>query len=229
MKGLTGAYICSNILGQLADYFQQQSQNQQHISVPANPPQVPNGLPHPVNPPFNQRPILQPSMQPPMQPVQQPARPIIPQKIFVAALNRDISLQPVAPTTIPIGSQLINAIAHSMWDVVISQEEMMTEITMKAALFTPLKLRALARLNWLPSWWFLREMAVALMRQLGWLVDDGERQGQWTEAVNWCKKAEIKCFGGGTSAATQGGGLTVVKVQEVKEEAAAAVTGKVES
>jgi hypothetical protein len=116
-----------------------------------------------------------------------------------------------------------------MWDVVFQRDAMMTDITMKAALFTPLKLRALARLNWLPSWWFLRGMAVTLMRQQGWLVDDSERMGEWTEAVEWCKKAEIKCFGGGAGAATQGGGLSATQIQELQAVAAAAAARKAES
>ena len=163
-----------------------------------------------------------------MQPIQQPVQPSIPQQLLMAAFQRNRTLHPVAPTTNPIDSKRIDDIAHSMWDVVFPQEAMMTDITMKAALFTPLKLRALARLNWLPSWWFLREMAVTLMRQQGWLVNDVERQREWEEAVDWCKKAEVKCFGGGNGAATQGGGLTAVQVKELKEEAAAMATGKVE-
>jgi hypothetical protein len=206
VKALTSDYICLKPSRQLTDYPQEQPRHQQHLSVPATPLQVPNGLPQPASSLFNQQPIIQSSMQhtiqPSMQPAQQPPQPTIPQQIFMATFKRNTSLTPVAPTTNPISSRRIDAIAHGMWDVVFQRDAMMTDITMKAALFTPLKLRALARLNWLPSWWFLRGMAVTLMRQQGWLVDDSERMGEWTEAVEWCKKAEIKCFGGGAGAAT---------------------------
>ncbi|KAF3037849.1 hypothetical protein E8E12_008649 [Didymella heteroderae] len=193
---------------------EEQSQHRQHLSVPASPLRNSNGLPHPANPLSNPRPILQPSMQP----TQQPAQPSIPHNIFMATIQKNMSLYPVAPMTNPVDSRRIDRIAHGMWDIVFSREAMMTDVTMKAALFTPLKLRALARLNWLPSWWFLREMAITLMRQSGWLVDDSERQGEWTEAVEWCQKAETKCFGYG--AAPQGGGLGAAQIQEFQEAAA---------
>lgn len=211
---------------------QNQPQQQQHLGVSASPLRVPSGLIHPaMNPLFNPQASPQPSIQPSLQPAQQPTQTGIPQQIFLAALKRNNALYPVAPKTNPIGSRRIDAIAHSMWDVVFAREAMMTEVTMKAALFAPLKLRALARLNWLPSWWFLREMAVTLMKQQGWLVDDSERQGEWREAVEWCKKAETKCFGAGagTGAATQDGGLSAVQIQELKQAAAAAATRKVGS
>ena len=239
MKASTSTSICSKLSRQLADYLQEQLQHQQHLSVPAT---YTNGLPQPANSMFNQQPSQQypvqpsmpPSMQPSMPPVQQPPQATIPQQIFMATLKRNHTLMPVAPTTSPIGSRRIDAIAHGCWDVVFSKEALMADITMRAALYSPLKLRALARLNWLPSWWFLREMAISFMRQQGWLIDDSERQGEWTDAVDWCKKAETKCFGGGPGAgagaggATRGGELSAAQVQELKDVAAMATSKKVE-
>lgn len=172
-------------------------------------------------------------MQSSMQPAQQPAHPSLSRHIFLAALKRNNALHPVAPKTNPIASRRIDAIAHSMWDLVFNREAVMTEVTMKAALFAPLKLRALARLNWLPSWWLLREMAVTLMKQQGWLVDDSERQAEWRDAVDWCKKAETKCFGAGVGtgvgAAAQDGGLGEVQIPELQQVTAEAAVRKVES
>jgi hypothetical protein len=230
--------ICSKLSQQLADYLQEQPQHQQHLSVPTTPPQVPDSLPHPAaKPMFNQQSSRQPNMQhivqPSMHPAQQPLQATIPQQIFMATFKRNHTLMPVAPTTEPIGSRRVDAIAHGCWDVVFSKEALMTDITMKAAFYTPLKLRALARLNWLPSWWFLREMAVSLMKQQGWMIDDSERMGEWHEAVDWCKKAEMKCFGGGADAgagaATQDVGLCATQIQELQAAAAAAATKQVES
>lgn len=131
----------------------------------------------------------------------------------MVALQRSSSFRPTEPKKNPIHSQHIDAIAHSMWDVVFSQADMMNNVTMKAALFAPLKLRALAKLNWLPSWWFLREMAHEVMEHLGWLVEDGEREREWKEAVLWCRKAELKLFG---AAQDLGGGAAVA--EEDQEE-----------
>lgn len=68
----------------------------------------------------------------------------------------------------------------------------MKDITAKASMFSQLKLRTLARLNYLPSWWYLREMACSLMDRQGWLVDDRDMQSFWKETVEWCSRAEIK-------------------------------------
>jgi hypothetical protein len=139
-----------------------------------------------------------------MQLPQPHAPPTLAQQIFMAAFQRNDSLCPVEPKKNPVGSRRIDAIAHGMWDVVFSKADIMDNVTMKTALFTTLKLRALSKLNWLPSWWFLREMALGVMERLGWLVDDSEREKEWKEAVSWCAKAEKKLFG--DSAATQNQG-----------------------
>lgn len=102
-----------------------------------------------------------------------------------------------------------------MWDVVFVKADMMNNVTMKAAMFPQLKLRALAKLNWLPSWWFLREMALDVMARSGWLVDDNERQGEWKESVEWCKKVEMKLFGEAAVVQNPGGGQ--VKSDPVQE------------
>ena len=68
----------------------------------------------------------------------------------------------------------------------------MKEITAKASMLPQLKLRALARLNYLPSWWFMREMGCGVMVRQGWLTDDNEMQSLWKGTLEWCKRVETK-------------------------------------
>ena len=71
-----------------------------------------------------------------------------------------------------------------------------------SAMYAPLKLAALAKLNFLPSWWFFRDLVVGGLPELvkgvdgmggekgdgkgGVVIDDGEMMGAWNEAVRWC-------------------------------------------
>ncbi|KAF1923167.1 uncharacterized protein M421DRAFT_426139 [Didymella exigua CBS 183.55] len=183
----------------------------QYLSMPVSPLQNPNGAQHDSISPF--RPQQPP--HPYIQPFQPHAPPIMAQQIFMTALHRNGSLFPIEPTKNPIGSRRVDAIAHTMWEVVFSKADMMDNVTTKAALFNPLKLRALAKLNWLPSWWFLREMALGVMEHSGWLVDDSERQGEWKEVVHFCKKAELKTYGDNGAVQNEGGGLP--KPEEIRE------------
>jgi hypothetical protein len=66
-------------------------------------------------------------------------------------------------------------------------------------MFSPLKLAALAKLNFLPSWWFFRGGVMkGLPKMIGErMVDDGEMQREWKEAVYWCmailgERADVK-------------------------------------
>lgn len=65
---------------------------------------------------------------------------------------------------------------------------MMQDATKYCAMFSELKLRALARMNILPSWWLLREKAVLQMRTQGWKLDDVVMQMAMREAVEFCIK-----------------------------------------
>jgi hypothetical protein len=55
-------------------------------------------------------------------------------------------------------------------------------------MFSPLKLAALAKLNFLPSWWFFRQGVVNELPGLvrGGMIDDEEMQRAWNEAIKWC-------------------------------------------
>ncbi|KAI2487032.1 hypothetical protein Ptr902_01165 [Pyrenophora tritici-repentis] len=62
-----------------------------------------------------------------------------------------------APT---LTSPDIDRIAHSMWDVAFKNRHLFHYACQYSAMFTPLKLRILAKINFLPSWWFLREAVI---------------------------------------------------------------------
>lgn len=79
-----------------------------------------------------------------------------------------------------------------MWQVAFSHEYMMQNVTAHAAMYSQLKLRALAKMNYLPSWWYLRDMACDVMKRQGWNVDDSEMQQLWQGTVEWCRTVGLK-------------------------------------
>jgi hypothetical protein len=80
----------------------------------------------------------------------------------------------------PILSSHIDAIAHAMWQLAFHQGPMLQTACKYSALFAPLKMAALAKLNYLPSWWFYREMAV---RQLVARVEEARKKDKDTEVA----------------------------------------------
>ncbi|KAF2621637.1 hypothetical protein BU25DRAFT_482612 [Macroventuria anomochaeta] len=174
-----------------------------------------------VSPLRNQSFAQNPSSSPLRPPhVQQPGKPNLndmPQKIFLAALQSNRTLVPANPVNNPLNSQRIDAVAHAMWQVIFINENMMKGITTKASMLPQLKLRALARLNYLPSWWFIREMACGVMARQGWLMDDSEMQGLWKETVEWCTRVEIKVGMQGDSAAATKQEERLVQAPTVRE------------
>jgi hypothetical protein len=133
------------------------------------------------------------------------------QKVFLAALKAGKPLLPANPLINPVTSRRIDNITHAMWQVVFANELMMQNVTKYSAMFSQLKLRALAKLNYLPSWWYLRDMACDIMKQQGWNVDDSEMQGVWLETVEWCVNlcAKWDVQNNGSSLAKQGKGAEV--------------------
>ena len=91
----------------------------------------------------------------------------------------------------PISSAHIDTIAHAMWQVAFNHGRLLQRACQYSALFAPLKLAALARLNFLPSWWFCREMLVKELvsreeqDEKGWKVDDAEMEAQWRKTCKW--------------------------------------------
>ncbi|KZM26050.1 uncharacterized protein EKO05_0005851 [Ascochyta rabiei] len=114
------------------------------------------------------------------------------QRIFMNALQSNQNLIPGNVATTTMTSQHIDRFANAMWQVVFNHENTMRDVTARSAMFSTLKLRALARLNYLPSWWHLREMACIVMMRMKWIIDDSEMQGLWMETVEWCGRVETK-------------------------------------
>ncbi|KAI4647275.1 uncharacterized protein J4E79_010427 [Alternaria viburni] len=115
-------------------------------------------------------------------------------------LQTQPTLLPFVPST-PITSSHIDNIAHTMWQIAFKHVVMLQRACQYSAMFSPLKLAALAKLNFLPSWWFFRDLVVGGLPELikgvdgkgeekgcGVVIDDREMQGAWNEAVKWCDK-----------------------------------------
>ncbi|KAI4698644.1 hypothetical protein J4E81_005868 [Alternaria sp. BMP 2799] len=113
-------------------------------------------------------------------------------------LQTQPALLPFVPST-PITSTHIDNIAHTMWQIAFKHVVMLQRACQYSAMFSPLKLAALAKLNFLPSWWFFRDLVVAGLPDLikgvdgkgeekgcGVVIDDREMQGAWNEAIKWC-------------------------------------------
>ncbi|KNG44769.1 hypothetical protein TW65_08295 [Stemphylium lycopersici] len=110
--------------------------------------------------------------------------------LLAHVLQTNPNLLPANPFTSPITSSHIDAIAHTIWQVAFSHGDLLQRACQYGSLFSPLKLAALAKLNFLPSWWFFRDLAVRYLKEKGgrerWVVDDGDMEGVWGEAVRWC-------------------------------------------
>ena len=96
-----------------------------------------------------------------------------------------------------------------MWDAAFQHGRMFQLACQYSAMFSPLKLRMLAKLNLLPSWWFFREFVVKGLPGFGveekkeeWLqgdsgecrffVDDSEMMAAWGQAALFCRGVEAK-------------------------------------
>ncbi|KAI4609853.1 uncharacterized protein J4E87_010970 [Alternaria ethzedia] len=127
--------------------------------------------------------------------------------------------------SLPITSPHIDAIAHSMWQIAFKHVVMLQRACQYSAMYAPVKLAALAKLNFLPSWWFFRDLVVGGLPGLvkggdgkggekgggkgGLVIDDREMMGVWDEAVRWC---------GGVVARREGVGRVVGREEEREGE-----------
>ena len=103
------------------------------------------------------------------------------------------------PSDLPnsiINSTHIDKIAHAMWQTAFKHGLMLQQACMYSAMFAPTKLAALAKLNFLPSWWFFREMTLKILAARGLNVDDSVMNQEWQAAVSWCRI--IPGVGGGS-------------------------------
>ncbi|KAF2830812.1 HET-domain-containing protein [Ophiobolus disseminans] len=80
-------------------------------------------------------------------------------------------------------SDIINAFAHHLWNFCLThdngQGDLLKIACRYAAMLHGPKLRALAVLNFLPSWWFLREQIIVWLETTGRPVDDQNMVDQW--------------------------------------------------
>lgn len=108
-------------------------------------------------------------------------------------LQKDALLLPIDPTTNPITSTHIDNIAYAMWNTAFQHGALLDRACQYGSMFSPLKLAALARLNFLPSWWFFRSFAVGYLQNMGidWIVDDADMIITWESAVRGC----VEVFG----------------------------------
>lgn len=133
----------------------------------------------------------------PLQPPVDPTLNTGSQQLFIIAMQNNKSLVSVNPVT----SRYLDKVAYDMWDIAFQQDVWMKDATLKGSMLPQLKLRALARLNYLPSWWYLRGVARDLCERRGLLIDDREMQELWSDTLAWCKRVEARTGMQGDNAA----------------------------
>ncbi|KAJ4364828.1 hypothetical protein N0V95_000672 [Ascochyta clinopodiicola] len=88
------------------------------------------------------------------------------QKLLMAAIQSNQNLLPTNPLTVIVDSPHMDRCTNAMWQVAFSHVATMRDITAKVAMFSTLKLRALARLNYLPRLWTPEARALVNMAYL---------------------------------------------------------------
>jgi hypothetical protein len=107
-------------------------------------------------------------------------------QLFQGAIRHPRTV-PTNPRSNPVTSMHLDNIAHAMWSLAFENEPWMVQTTMHCAMLPWSLLKTLARLNYLPSWWFLRELAKRQVRNQGWCMDDRMMESTWDEAAVWCQ------------------------------------------
>ena len=110
-------------------------------------------------------------------------------QLIIAVSKKFPTLFP-ASTSTPVTSTHIDAIAYKVWGVCLNagQGELLSRANQYGAMLSEIKLRAAARLNYLPSWCFLRERVVLWLQTTGKVVDDSAGMMQWKEATDEATK-----------------------------------------
>jgi hypothetical protein len=77
-----------------------------------------------------------------------------------------------------------------MWNLSLTHDNgrMLVQANNWASMMSEVKLRALARLNFLPSWWFMREQLVKVLQAEGRTIDDTCMSAQWQFATHGAQK-----------------------------------------
>ncbi|KAJ4371260.1 hypothetical protein N0V83_004477 [Neocucurbitaria cava] len=116
-------------------------------------------------------------------------------ELLTHTLRLNPGLLPKDPATDAITSKHIDDITHAMWQLAFNHDALLQQASSYGAMFSHLKLSALAKLNFLPSWWFLREMIVKLLKGKevsGWVVDDSVMDVTWRDACHLCRALMVK-------------------------------------
>ncbi|KAI8935166.1 hypothetical protein NX059_007759 [Plenodomus lindquistii] len=119
--------------------------------------------------------------------------------LFKHSLNRSPHLRPLSTITRVTHTQ-INDITHAMWQSAFATPGCMDQVATYAAMMSTIKLAALAKMNYLPTWWFIREMTVRLLGAMKCSVDDGVMMREWAEKLEWvraCLPQHMPKRGGG--------------------------------
>ncbi|CAE6995221.1 hypothetical protein PTTW11_00062 [Pyrenophora teres f. teres] len=146
-------------------------------SIPLSLQLIPTKLPVPLPPPSPSPSPSPPTRRPPSQvpihttptnpvpinlvlPNNPPNNPFI--QLLHHVLQHNPALLPITePPNVPtLTSPHIDRIAHAMWDLAFRNGHVFHMACQYSAMFSPFKLRILAKINFLPSWWFLREIVI---------------------------------------------------------------------
>jgi hypothetical protein len=106
-------------------------------------------------------------------------------QIALLVYRNDPTLLPEALTT-PVNSLGIDKFTHALWTALVHNAQlqpMFQRTTNAGALLTESRLRVLALLNIMPSWWYLRERVVLWLESVSRLVDDSYQAGLTNRAM----------------------------------------------
>ncbi|KAH7083091.1 hypothetical protein BKA63DRAFT_561278 [Paraphoma chrysanthemicola] len=115
-----------------------------------------------------------------------PSTPITPSttNIFITLLMTLLNTTPsLLPSTNPITSSQIDTITYALWNACLTHDNSapLNLANKYGATLSEAKLRVLACMGFLPSWWFLREQLVLpAVKRFGRTIDDAQMDG-WTE------------------------------------------------
>lgn len=131
-------------------------------------------------------------------------------QLLKLALSENPKLLPEHTEAVGVlNSHHIDDITYAVWQVAHRSHNGNGYILWKAAehssLFSDRKLRALAALNFLPSWWYFRENVLEdFGRMKAWFVDDSISQAQFQNALKQAANMMEEWHRGALKRADQG-------------------------
>lgn len=117
---------------------------------------------------------------------------VIFQRLLSSVVQNDRTLLPATCKITPITSDCLDRIAYVMWSSAFPQHPVFQLASQYSALMSHVKLRALAKMSFLPTWWVMREEAKLGLTAHGILIDDSRMDAAWNESFEWCRKALIR-------------------------------------